>query len=190
MVDIFRIEIRVDVATHIASLGFEQALTGELRHDVQCHLMMGERVYGVYEEGRLMGFAIFDIFAEVLYLSGIILMPEMQGKGVAGQVVRFVQEASGTRYLALRTQSLRMWVAGKNMCREWYPCVQPNDGMLHILGLEIARYLNMTKTIEPGCYGGPLYGNKPVYRDPQLQAWWDSICNFERGDAVLCVGSF
>ncbi len=179
----------MDVATHIAAAGFVQGLTAELRHDVESHLLGGQLVYGVYQGEIVKGFAIFNTFDDLLYLSGIILMPEVQGKGVAAQVVRFAQASTNAKYLALRTQSLRMWVAGRTLCREWLPSSEPSDSILHHLGRDMAGRLNMGYPIARRCYGGPLYGEKPVHRDTQLQAWWDSVCDFQRGDAVLCIGS-
>lgn len=188
----------LNAATVITSSGFVRPVSDNLRKDVADHLHDGELVYSIRDNGREIGFAIFKMFGDVLYLNGIQIHQDYQGRGIARRVVAQARKERSPRYLALRTQSLRMWVAGRKMMGliarvlpMWYP--HPSGVMDAEVGevrVRLATQLGMTNPEQPGFYGGPIYGVKPVYRDLKLQAWWDSICNFERGDAVVCVGVF
>ncbi|MEK7584379.1 MAG: hypothetical protein AAB490_03970 [Patescibacteria group bacterium] len=182
------------VATELAAAGFVQSLSEALRQDVENHLNEGQVIYSTIENGNFVGMSIFRTMGandDILYLCGTIFMPEAQQRGFASQVIRLAQSELGSQYLALRTQSPRMWRVGQRLCREWYP--DPHReipplirGIGKLVGAEIGSEFPVTA----GYYGGPLYGAKPLHQDPKLQAWWDRVCSFERGDAVLCVGSF
>jgi len=183
----------LDLATEIASSGFVQPISKALQLDVDVHLNEGRIVYTIFDDDRVVGFAIFKVIGEdVLYLAGIMLHESVQGKGIAELAVKHANTESYFSHLALRTQSLRMWVAGNKMMRDWFPNPENriHEPLRHVRNM-VASHLKMPADVlsAPGFYGAPLYGKKPVHRDVALQKWWDSICSFERGDAVLCVGS-
>lgn len=184
----------LEIATAITSSGFVRPISETLREDVAAHLAGGEIVYSIQDNGRVIGFAILTLLGDILYLNGIQLHKDYQGRGIARQVVAHARQECHPRYLALRTQSLRMWVAGKRMMESamrssW--CPQPSGEMseeVREVRRRLVLTLGMTGPEQAGFYGAPLYGAKPTYKDLGLQAWWDSICNFERGDAVICAG--
>lgn len=207
----------LDLATHIASQGFCVEHSPELKADVAQHLQSGQLVYEIelaYDFGNIhynfpdvwmgsysvtkhgsnwsdkIGFAIFNLIdPQLLYLSGIILTPSFQGKGIAEVIVRNVATQTGAQYLALRTQSPRMWSAMKKMCSMTFPVSFMETPSWAVKYGEQAAKRNGSKfPVTPGFYNGPLYGIKPTHYDPKIQAWWDSICSFENGDAVICVG--
>lgn len=183
----------LDVATLIASRGFVQPVSAALRTDVDVHLRHGQIVFLVIdaEKEAVVGFALFNDLAPVLYLSGIILDPAYQGRGIAALAVAEARVLTGATHLALRTQSARMWLAGSRMVEEWYPHPkQQIPDHLRPLAEQAAARTNSVFPVAVGLYGGPLYGAKPVHHDETLQSWWDSLCSFERGDAVFCIGRF
>lgn len=182
-------------ATKIAASGFCQPTSSALEDDVANHLGSGDMVYTILDDDkRTFGFAIFNVWGkdqEILYLAGIILEAGYQGQEIVANVVKEARYASrGAHFLALRTQSLRMWMAGKKICTSWYP---ENFGSLEDsfrkVGQEVSKKVGSDFPVGIGVYGGPLYGEKPNHMDPELQEWWDEICDFERGDAVICVGA-
>ena len=205
----------LDHATRIASSGFVQPTSEALQLDVDVHLKEGQIVYSILEDDRLIGFAIFNTFIlpaviqsngetwcgadyldlPILYLAGIILHESVQGLGIAEQVVQHVRHDTGISHFAFRTQSLRMWCAGNKMTDAWFPNPENTfEGYFHQAKILLAKQLKMDCNLHtfsaPGFYGAPLYGAKPTHHDKDLQAWWDSICSFERGDAMLCIGKF
>jgi hypothetical protein len=192
----------VDVATRIASLGFVQPNSPALRADVDDHLSQGKIVFSVVDAktAETVGFAIFLHFdwsytgmsapASTLYLSGIILDPAYQGMGIAAMAVAEAQAITGAKFLALRTQSPRMWSAGAGMTTDWFPHPRHETPVeMSVRGLGAALRMDSSFPVARGIYKGPLYGAKPVHRDAALQTWWDSICDFTRGDAVFCIGT-
>lgn len=182
----------VSAATEIAAAGFVQPYSVALLDDVGNHLHDGQLVYSLTEGGTLLGFSIFNQFGaagEVLYLSGIILLPAAQGQGLAAGVIEHARRETGATYLVLRTQSPRMWSVGNKLCQTWFPHPEftPSVALLaqaHVVSGHIGAQFPVTR----GHYGGPLYGAKPEHADAALQLWWDSLCDFARGDAVLCIG--
>ncbi len=182
----------LDRATHIASLGFVQPISPALRDDVDNHLTHGQLVYSIVERDSLatIGFTLFNhLDSSVLYLSGIILDPNHQGQGIARLAVEHAGRETNATHLALRTQSPRMWSAGEKMTESWFP--HPTNEAppaLRELGERAATATGSAFPVKEGFYGGPLYGAKQTHHNVSLQTWWDSLCNFERGDAVFCIG--
>lgn len=181
---------KLDIATSIASTGFVVPKSLELELDVKNHLAEGA-VYSIMLDDEPAGFAIFTRFPDrVLYLAGIILRPGIQGRGVSEAAVKQAREPDD-RFLALRTQSAIMWAAGRHICGgNWLPAAQKSaDGELVQLGGLVARRIGCPDyPVAKGFYGQALYGEKPKHRDREIQAWWDKLCSFERGDAVICIG--
>ncbi len=191
----------LDLATHIASLGFVQPVTRVLREDVQNHLSCGQIVYSIEDlsVGKTIGFALFNelrnLFSvfdwPVLYLNGIILDPHYQGQGIAALAIKQAQQETHAIHLALRTQSLRMWSVGEKLTTDWTPRASlSTPAALWEVGQRAAKTVGCDFPVTQGFYGAPLYGAKPTHHNTRLQAWWDSLCNFERGDAVFCIGIF
>lgn len=193
-----KLQVRLTAATpnlmsavHMAALGFAKEESEELIRDVQEHLESGKLVYRIFVDEVEIGFAIFAIYQDILYLSGIILTPEFQGRGIVRIVIEQVQRLyNGLSYLALRTQSLRMYLAASRMCDEFYPDLEGEfiPEQFAKRGEYIASLINSEFPVHLNCYGGQLYGIKPIYKDPMLQDLWDELCNFENGDAIIFIG--
>jgi hypothetical protein len=180
-------------AVQIAALGFDKDESNALIEDVEYHLHSGRLVYRIFSGDNEVGFAIFAIYGDILYLSGIIIIPAYQGIKISHRVVEQVRQLyPQCRYLALRTQSLRMYLAASRMCEISYPQLDDSNipTEFEIRGMLVAKAIGSDFPIHLACYGGPLYGKKPVCSDRLLQIQWDTLCNFERGDAVLFIGSF
>lgn len=182
----------VETAVNITAAGFVQSITPEFRSDVTDHMLSSEICYTVQEGGQTLGFALFNLIGEdILYLSGIIIMPAGQGKGIGPAMIRKAAQTTGAKYLSLRTQSSRMYRAMHDVCQRVYPILgsnHPMDSDLLQVGEQTSREIGSSFPVGHGHYGGPLYGEKPVHADQQLQEQWDGLCEFSRGDAVICVG--
>lgn len=178
----------LDHATKFASLGFRVEETPHLREDVMNHLEDGD-VYTIFHARKPCGFAIVRRFpGRVLYLCGVMLTPKMQGKGYATTIIEAVRTPEDA-FLALRTQSPLMWAAGRRICKgAWLPQGSNTDAELVEIGQDVAARIHTTFPVHPGFYDSALYGTQPVHRDEKIQTWWNSLCDFARGDAVVCVG--
>jgi hypothetical protein len=189
-VQIVRESPDLTIATLIASSGFVQPISPELQGDVDVHLREGQIVYSIMSHNEVAGFAIFKTFGDILYLGGIILRDDHQGTAIAPRVIQLARETTQTQWLGLRTQSPIMWASAKNMVRSIFPHPSEKDVQTYLRAQRLARELGMGSPFRTGFYGGPLYGKKPIHRDAKIQDWWDSFCQFERGDAVVVVGRF
>lgn len=192
---IVRCSPHLEDAVRLAAAGFCQPITEALREDVRQHLEEGDMIYAVISDEIVVGYAIFRVWDDILYLGGVILDPEFQGRWIVRRTIRRAHgDAPNAKYLALRTQSLLMWVAGSKLCTKgkWgevtYAAQLRTSPELDAIGQRVAELTECNYPVTISQYGGPLYGEKPVYYDANLQAWWDGICNFERGDAVIYVG--
>ncbi len=183
---------RLDDAVAVAVAGFVKKYSLELRTDVDTHLAMGQLVYRITNANTTAGFALFNKWEDVLYLSGIILIPEIQGKGIAPLVVARARSETRAKFFSLRTQSAIMWRTGEKICKgNWLPAPSKlHDPAIYAAGVLTAEKIGGTFPLSPKCYAGPLYGAKPIYPNRDIQLWWDSLCTFERGDAVICSGKF
>ena len=179
----------VTKAVELTSHGFVQPITDELIADVEAHIR-GDLVMRILDNEHDVGFATFEVHDELLYLCGIMLDPTAQGRSYAREAIHYARKITNTRYLGLRTQNPKMWAVGRRLCEVWLPDVQaekPDSEMQQVIDLlKIKR--NLPHPLDLGCYGEPLYGAKPEHQDPAIQRWWDEMCNFERGDGIVCVG--
>ena len=165
-----------------------------LRRDVDSHFIQGHLHYTVFADEKVIGFAIFNHYKTegILYLSGIILHESFQGKDIAREVVKLAKQDTQTSFLVLRTQSLRMWAAADRMVERIFPHPLQRTPLYLRMKVSQASYIIGMggQIIAPHFYGAPLYGEKPVHSNTTIQDWWDDICDFQRGDAVLCIGAF
>lgn len=180
-------------AMSVATAGFAAPETDEFQQEIAAYLDESDRLYSIEVDGELGGFAVFRSLFPVLYLSCVILRPEYQRKGLAQQAIQLAQQKTGAYMLAFRTQSAVMYVAGHRTVAEnhWYPRADSEmENYLATLQRGVLDELGMESPLERGFYKRRLYGRKPEHYDPAVQQQFDSICDFDRGDAVLCIGHF
>lgn len=189
MIRIQQESISVVDATTIAAAGFLQPYNPRLEKDVGEHLGDGN-VRIIYDGEERVGFVVYKALEDVLYIGGIIILPQVQAHGYAFLVIQELLRLTGAQFLVYRTQSARMWSVGQKLCRSWYPDPdkEPDtefrgkiDSICELMGLTGFPVIS-------GFYGGSLYGEKPVHNNTMIQSWWDGLCVFENGDAVICVG--
>ncbi|NQV90494.1 hypothetical protein HQ487_03765 [Candidatus Uhrbacteria bacterium] len=184
----------LDELVLLASEGFCQRVTPELRIDVENHLEDTDFCLSVYDDDLLVACMLCKLpIPGVLYIAGTLVLPAYQGHGIKAQATKEIFNArSDLSWFAGRTQSPIVWSSVRAIASE----VLPNPEGCHesaqaeSIRAQLAVSLGMTNVIQKGFYGGPLYGEQPINRDGQVQTWWDSICNFERGDAVLYIARF
>lgn len=184
----------LDEAVPLTAEGFRQPISAALTEDVRVHLNASEFSLCARERGKLVCYMLFTIPTdEVLYIAGTLIAETHQGTGIKtrGTILAFERHPS-LRWLAGRTQSSIVWASAARISSELYPSGDGGtfsaDGTRRLNAL--AESLRMNGPVHRGFYGGPLYGEKPVHRDPAVQAWWDALCDFERGDAVLYMGRY
>lgn len=179
-------------ATRVAGAAFHQPVTGALQVDVEQHLTASHFGFSFcLPNGQLVGFTLFKKLDEILCGGGTVIQPEYQGQGLFKHALRAAHAMTGARFVAYRTQSCLAWSVGRKLTTNWHPRPdEAQDSELEHVAQKAAAFLNCSPGVTPGFYGGALYGEKPIHPDPVRQAWWDRLCNFERGDCVLCVGRF
>lgn len=181
----------LDDAVAITAEGFARPITPVLIEDVRRHLADAQFCLSIRSRGELIGYMLLsEPIAGVLYIGGTLLRRPYQGTGIKAEAtIRIMAKRPHLQWFSGRTQSPIVWSSVSRIGRDVLPA--SNGEMVHPeaharLG-ELARALRMDGPIHRGFYGGALYGQKPTHHDPAVQRWWDSICNFERGDAVLYI---
>lgn len=194
--EFIKISPRLEEAAPLVAKGFMRPISPAIIDDTRQHLHAGDFTYSIFDKSKLIGFTVFRALPKnILFVEGIMIDIDRQGQNIAGDVIRLAQQENKSKFLALRTQSPLMWLAARKLCRTWHP--HPDNGFspplsINDIGIVIKQTLG-EKFCYPkisGCYGGPLYGKKPLCRDARVQTWWDQICDFDQGDAVLCIGEF
>lgn len=189
-------DLQLKSATRLTAQGFGCEDTPELRRDVEQHVTGQKLLFKIALNGVLVGYAVFYTVCDgtVLYLSGIMIEPNAQGNGIAQLVIEHARRETGTKYLALRTASPRMWRAGAKVCPgSWHPhALDALDDEMHALGNRVAKAIGCEQLgLNSGFYGHDLYGERPTHRVDAFQDWWETICPHpEKGDAVVCIGKF
>lgn len=146
----------------------------------------------IYYNGNKVGFVLYRMVNKILYLSAIVLLPDVQGKGVAKQIILKLKEQNNASFLAYRTQSSRMWAVGKNLCSTFMPAFDNpkiNEQFVDLVQL-VCLYIKADYPVTKGFYGQGIYGIKPIHHIYAIQRWWDSICDYQSGDSVTCIGCF
>ncbi len=178
-----------DRAVELVAGGFCQPVTAELVEDTRVHLAEADFCLVMTHGDQDVAFALFRTIGDMLYLVGIMVDPEFQGKLISQHLVLHALSLTGCKYLGLRTQNPVMWSSARHLCSSWYPTP---DTEIPTELLEIAQKyaveVSASYPVAVGFYGQPLYGTKPMHRNPKIQSWWDSVCDFERADTVFCFG--
>lgn len=184
---------QLNIAVELAASGFVKPITPELVEDVSQHIV-GDLVLRVVDDGTDVGFATFTFYHSMLYLEGVMIEAGHQDRSLARLIINEARHHHDVPYFGCQTQSPRMWCVGRDICDIWTPQLPPTpdaDCGLAVATQTMYTARGYTSYLRAGCYNGaPLYGEKPVHRDARLQAWWDSLCTFEHGDAVVCAGRF
>ncbi len=184
----------LDEAVPLTAEGFRRPITDALVEDVRVHLGASEFSLSVRDKGRLVCYMLFSIPADdILYIGGTLITAPMQGHGIKtrGTILAFERFPS-LRWVAGRTQSSIVWASAARVTSELFPGA---NGATHSSECRdrldaLVETLRMDGAIHRGFYGGPLYGEKPLHHDASAQAWWDTLCDFDRGDAVLYMGRY
>lgn len=176
-----------------ASEGFGQPIDPALSLDVEEHLDACHFGFQFLDaDGQIAGFTLFKHFDDLLCGGGMMIRPRFQKSGLVREGIKLARDRTQARFLAYRTQSPRMWSAGRSVTRIWTPT--PALAFAHPelddARTRAASRLGIAPNVTRAVFDRPLYAEQPAHLDPTIQRWWDSICDFSLGDMVLCVGAF
>ena len=181
----------LDELVYLASQGFCKPITPALIDDVSKHLADTDFCLCVEDHGKLVGCMLCKIpLPGVLYIAGTLILPDYQGERIKAQATLFLlHDHPNLTWFAGRTQSPVVWSSVRAIAREMLPYPDTREVSQEAFDRlqELVNALGMTSAIQQGFYGGALYGKKPLNRDERIQTWWDTLCNFERGDAILYI---
>ncbi len=196
----------MEEAVQVTALALSRPIDQVLIDDVSVHFAETEKVLCVREQGELVGYMLLTFpVPGLVYIAGTMVIPMLQGTGIKAHATRVVMQAHPQiRFWAGRTQSSIVWASvtraashvlphppGSIPSQPWPNAAWPGLSGIHSemgrIRDVLAGVLGMSSWLEPGFYGGPLYGEKPTHCDPAVQAWWDTFIDFERGDAVLYI---
>lgn len=194
-------EVKADLVERCYPLvcsGFVQEPCDEVLEDTQNHVLNCQHLWLYEEYGRLLAFTTWDEYevdgAKVLYLGGVMVAPEAQGKGVAASMIDSAWERYPSRYLVAQTQNPVMYSSLLRGGFQVYPSKSirsPGEVLRVALGVTKARGWVVLDGANPqfrlGTYGKCLYGVRPVDRDEEVERFFSQNLDFNRGDAFLLV---
>ncbi len=181
----------LDEAVYVTALALDREIDQVLINDVQEHFAQADKVLSMRRDGQLVGYMLLTFPLEgLVYIAGTMVVPPLHGNGIKAQATRVVMDTHPEcLYWSGRTQSSIVWASVTRAATVMVPSPTSNRGDLQLLEVRdaLATALGMNSWLHRGFYGGPLYGTKPTHREVAVQAWWDSLIDFQQGDALLYV---
>jgi len=191
-------KVLFDMLYILTQLGFVLEESAALEQDTRNHVEQGEYLYLVTQGGLIVTWAIFDYLRQdsdlILYLSGVMVAPRYQGKGISSALIRTALGESKAKYLAARTQNPVMYESILKACGNVFPnpdVATPADvievgefvakNRLHMSNYDLKSMLSKS------VYGACLYGKPPASVNEPLNSWFTSCVNQADGDAMLVV---
>jgi GNAT superfamily N-acetyltransferase len=172
-----------DELTPLTGQGFMKCVDADLRQDVRNHVCGSERVVVVREGGKPCAFVCSSLHqvegnGTLYHLEGIIVDKQFQGSGFARRLLEQEIMQSGANPIGFHTQSEKMVGLGQKIA--------------DLNAMDALRYGGLIGThdqqgvIDRHRYGNhSLYGDTERFRESAVKA---PECDWERGDAVICVG--
>jgi len=187
----------------LTQCGFSQPSSYELEQDTWGHVSNAEFLYLVVEDqDNIISYSLFNIYQwqrkSILYLSGSMVDPKFQGKGISSNVLKFVAARFQTDYIAARTQNPVMYSSFHKACDKAYPSFHTNDKIPQIIkaiGFYLAKDILKMKFYLPDkmvgieTYGHCLYGKEPLHSSKTIDEVFKKNVNLKRGDSVLLIGT-
>lgn len=180
----------------LAASGFGVEVTDDFRQDV-LSTMRGHEVRTIIIESELAGFLSYNHNVldgnpqeMAVYLKGIVVGSQFHRSGVLAEGLRTLVNEEQPRYLALATQSPRVYETLARTVGEPYPRVDgsvvPED--VEAIGVKIADFEGMQYPMNRGLYGSSLYETVPKSRSRIVQSGFEKLCpNPDQGDSVFFV---
>lgn len=179
--------------------GFVQEPSSEVYEDTRHHVLSCDHLWLYEEEGRVRAFAAWDEMeiagAKILYLSGIMVSPDTQGKGVGARIIADAWSKYQSDYLIARTQNPVMYSSLIRSGFQLYPTLQRTTSEIAGVMVRVLAKSFGWDNPEPhnphlfnGAYGKCLYGVRPVDRDENIERFFCETLDFDRGDAMVVVG--
>ncbi len=163
--------------------------------DIYQHLTMPSKVYLLKDSGKVFGMCSYSPKilngTRVLFVDGIAINPNAQGRGVFGEVTLIAKEDE--KFVALKTQNPRMYRALEKFSHKIFP----NDSLIFperisTVMKDLADNLHLkvdSLMVARGFYGTSLY---PLALNHQTASrLFDDILkvDYKNGDSVLCLGT-
>lgn len=191
-------KVLFDMLYILTQLGFDLKESPSLELDTRNHVEQGQYLYLITDGGLIVSWAIFDYLRQdsdlILYLSGVMVLPKYQGKGISSALIRTALRESKAKYLAARTQNPIMYESILKACGNVFP--NPDDAtpadVIEIGEFVAKNRLHMTNydlksMLSKSVYGACLYGKPPTSVNGQLNSWFTSCVTQTDGDAMIIV---
>lgn len=196
----------VDMLYPIAMSAFAQKDSAGFKKDVSEHVLNNSDVLLIMEGDKAVAFRMWDTLdipeGKLVYLAGMCIDSEYQGKGLGSEMLEYVNSFSNQlyptwKYMVLRTQNSVMQKTFRNFAQkqgvgeifEFGSTNVPDD--VKNVALAVADKNNDTKLdpetlLSKGAYGSSLYGSQAGVGEKNEGTSLGEI-EQEKGDAVYSV---
>jgi len=129
-----------------------------------------------------------NINKEIVYLSGIVVKKNYQGKGIFSNFMEnMINEIAGkTKYLTVRTQNPIVYYVINKYIKQLYPNEDKIPRQIYELALLVDGRVNENLVIK-NCYGRCLSNKVDKSKDNRINKLFEKI-DLNVGDAFLIVG--
>lgn len=186
----------IDVAIKLTANGFARSPDEEFSEGVKHILENGNLLLSVMDEEETVGYGAFcDHYTAghtLMHVSSIMIRDDLQGQGIADDVLRVAITRQQPEFLGFKTQSPRAYRAMSKLVLDLSPDISQDprqplpEGTLQQVGLALAEQRNLDFPVCYGAYGSSsMYGVSPEHAlSKDFKRW----CDPSAGDALLCVG--
>lgn len=176
--------------------GFVQEPSDEVFEDTWNHVRNCMFLWLYTEGGELKVFTTWDVyefdFGKVLYLGGIMVSPQTQGKGVGSRLTKQAWGQYGGDFLVAQTQNPVLYSTLSRTGFTVYPSLDGKslkeiaclaEQMVTVLGWPSS--VGQNPQIRYGVYGKSLYGKRPVNHHDFVESFFENSLNLDQGDAFV-----
>lgn len=179
-------------AAIVASRAFGIPLTPAYKERVASVIEKGYYYAARTNEGQLIGFLVARSYGSLNYIDGTAVLPKYQAQNLAQSLGLAALRDFPAPFIALVTQSVYAYRSAAKWCSTIFPKLGQADLGIPESLRDAAKILVENELrpfpIIPKFYPLDFYRIKPVSRDPITQRWWDSLAEFDNGDAIYIVG--
>ena len=155
---------------------------------VHSHVQDVDALLLLHDNTKILGFASALFPREgFLYLHGIVLSPEVKGKGGAGLLVRSLLSVCDCRDMAFSTQNPVMFCLLRSICHAVYPSPEVNEVPEHFWPRLIKLLDGRSGILDPktgvrlNAYSQCLYPQIPESNDSSVNEWFSEKLMIEDG---------
>ena len=177
--------------------GFGREAVDPIPESTRKHILNCQHLCLFVVDGQIIAFTSWEKLmvseGRVLYLFGVIVLPNFQGSGCGSKLLKHGWELYGGEYLAARTQNPVLYSTIQKSGFKIYPDKELESPIaVRKVAMELALvfWWDIDPTnyhVLPNAYGRSIYKTRPQNKNQEIEGLFTRLLNFKRGDALLLI---